>query len=94
MTPASSQFVRRFPRLRFRGAGWLAFWRTGWWASAKVRSTAFMRLLHARRTTPEEIARGAAIGFFFAFAAPPGLQAIPAAAVAVFTRSSALVAVA
>lgn len=81
-------------RFRFRGSSWLAFWRPGWRRSAKVRVTAATRLLLARRSQPDEVARGVAIGLFFAFVGPPGIQILPAAAVAVFTRSSVLMAVA
>lgn len=51
------------------------------------------RILHQKKHTPEEIAGGMAIGLFMAFASPPGLQLLPAAALASITGCSVIAAV-
>lgn len=54
----------------------------------------FLRMLLRQRHTPEEIASGFALGLFLAFAAPPGIQMLPAAAIAATMRWSVPAAVA
>ncbi len=64
--------------------------KAGW----RCRLEKFLRMLLRQRHTPEEIASGFSLGLFLAFAAPPGIQMLPAAAIAATMRWSVPAAVA
>lgn len=53
-----------------------------------------LKLILRQKHTPEEVAAGFALGLFLAFAAPPGMQLLPAAAIASMMHWNILAAVA
>jgi uncharacterized protein (DUF2062 family) len=58
------------------------------WTAARRRATAIQRLVLHTRNTPEQVGLGVAIGVFLGMALPPGVQFIPAIAIAQMSRAS------